>query len=621
MAEPRERILWIDLARAFAILSVITYHSGVFPYWYFLGAFQLPLFAFLSGYATNWAQLNLSKLSAKWLRWGSAYTLAGLGSLIFWVVILLMYRPVPTALQLPLGTNLSAFFSGAGMPSNGHLWFLLPFALATTIFALFSTLKAPYKWIFLLCIVPFTNVPMQVFFVSLLLGTFWREYEIDTELNAPHTVILGLFFLLSAYLNGPTYLHFSRLGNPFFFAISSLSGTLLAIHCATILPNFVTKRITTSITWIGKNSLLFFVLHWPVLIGVVFLLWKLQILSIFGAQPGVAGPLMPFEKNPTGVLKALSLWSVTFTSTLGFTALITKGIYTLSTFIRQGSYRVRPLKITLIGHVCIDHNTSEHAEYTAPGGPAIFMNRIFSQLPKNTVEIIAPYGQDFLEIAPQVPFHPSVPVQKSTLVYSNDSSGKKRVQKALQRSFARPPVFTTELLESIEQSDIVFLTPLTPQYTLKDLEPILEHKRESQLFILLPQGYFRDFTQDNLVVVREGSEVDALAAKFDAIIVSNEDHPKIAQKAERWAESTRVITTLGEQGARYQYGSEDFIVPTQPVILSEIVDSVGSGDIFSSAFAYEYFQSRSALKALTFANKIARQCLYFSAKDITITLK
>jgi len=55
------------------------------------------------------------------------------------------------------------------------------------------------------------------------------------------------------------------------------------------------------------------------------------------------------------------------------------------------------MNISILGHVCIDKNTSEHTSYVAAGSPAMFMNRIYKQFPNCPTNIIASYGQDFLK--------------------------------------------------------------------------------------------------------------------------------------------------------------------------------------------------------------------------------
>lgn len=622
MAPKQERIVWIDLARGLAILSVIALHAGILPYWYFFSAFQLPLFAFLTGYATNWMGLDFPKLGQRWIQWGGVYILAGLASLIPWTLVLLGYGTTPAVLDFPLGTNLGELLRGVAMPSNGPLWFLLPFALSITFAQIFFSLRNYQKWAFVLCLIPFTSTPVKAFFLALILGAFWKERGVKVQLKPMHFVALAVFFLIAARMNGSTDLHYGRLANPFLYAITSMSGILLTIHITSLIASIANKKWSNFFQWLGQQSLALFVLHWPAMLVVVFLFWKTGILSYFEATPGLVGTLMPFEKTLTGVTRAGTLWLMTFTWTialsLGFSEIFRYCVRLLKEIFQRTQNDT--LKVTIVGHVCVDHNISEHARYTAPGGPATFIHKIYSQLPNNHVEIIAPYGKDFLSLAPETPLHKALPIREKTLVYSNDSSGKIRVQKALQRSFAEPPIFTPELLGSLQKSNIVFFSPLTPQFELKDLEIILKQKREDQLFVLLPQGYFRDFASDDTVIARDGKEVDALALYFDVIVVSEQDHPEIESKADHWADSTRIITTLGEKGARYQYKDQDFIVPTEPVLPSEILDSVGSGDIFSSAFAYAFFKERDAYKALAFANTIARQCLFFSAKDIKIVL-
>jgi len=154
------------------------------------------------------------------------------------------------------------------------------------------------------------------------------------------------------------------------------------------------------------------------------------------------------------------------------------------------------MKITILGHVCIDKNTSENSSYTAAGSPAMFMNKIFRQLPDNQLTIIAPYGADFLEYAENGKLYPEKPSGKNTLVYENITKGGARIQKA-------------------------------------------HHTKEKEIPL-----------------------------------------------------------------------------PTKAVPESEVVDSVGSGDIFSAGFAHRYQQTHSLEKAGRFANELARQCLFYTPSEI-----
>src|SRR3990167_8048714 len=96
------------------------------------------------------------------------------------------------------------------------------------------------------------------------------------------------------------------------------------------------------------------------------------------------------------------------------------------------------MKITIVGHVCIDKNTSENSSYTTAGSPAMFMNKIFKQLPDNQVTIVAPYGADFLEHTGDAKLYPENSKGAKTLLYENITQAGVRLQKAHNRGVADP---------------------------------------------------------------------------------------------------------------------------------------------------------------------------------------
>ena len=83
---------------------------------------------------------------------------------------------------------------------------------------------------------------------------------------------------------------------------------------------------------------------------------------------------------------------------------------------------------------------------------------------------------------------------------------------------------------------------------------------------------------------------------------------------------TIIIVTQGEKGSMAIDKGEEVWAQADPVPKEKIIDSVGSGDIFSAAFAYDHFLYKDLKKALDFANNIARQCLFFTPDEIKIKL-
>src|SRR5438874_2601314 len=118
------------------------------------------------------------------------------------------------------------------------------------------------------------------------------------------------------------------------------------------------------------------------------------------------------------------------------------------------------MNIVILGHVCIDKNTSENASYTAAGGPAMFMSKVFRELPDCRTTIIAPYGKDFLPFAKGINLYPSQPTVEHTLVYENITKDKKRVQKCYNYETALPAKLNNEFKSTLKQADILYIAPL-----------------------------------------------------------------------------------------------------------------------------------------------------------------
>lgn len=280
------------------------------------------------------------------------------------------------------------------------------------------------------------------------------------------------------------------------------------------------------------------------------------------------------------------------------------------------------MNITILGHVCVDHNFSEGATYTSVGSPALFIARIFSSISQAqaNIRVITPYGPDFNSYQHGLTLYPSTPSNGKTLAYENRSKGNLRVQKASNRDESQPVQLSDELTSVIQSSDIIFFAPLVPNYSVEYIKTALSFVSNSALKILLPQGYYRDFTDDDEVYPRKFVEANELVPLFDFVIVSEQDHHEMLATAKRWSRDTKVILTIGEKGALFFDDEQSFLVPTCAVPLHDIVDSVGSGDIFSAAFGYEYLRTHDVYGAMKFANAIARQCLFSKAENLRFVL-
>lgn len=278
------------------------------------------------------------------------------------------------------------------------------------------------------------------------------------------------------------------------------------------------------------------------------------------------------------------------------------------------------MHVVVVGQVCIDKNVTENAEYTAAGGPPIFMGKVFSQIPGIITINIAPYGKDFLPFAKNLPLFPKKPTTEKTLIYQNVMEGTTRKQKAFNRELATPIPLGPEVQKMLATADILFFAPLLPNIDPAYVETVVNATNKHALKIILPQGYYRGFTPDDIMYIRDFVEEQQVLPLFDMVIVSDQDGENMLTTAEFWAEKYGVtsIVTLGENGAVAIEGNTTTDLPTTPVPANKVIDSIGSGEIFSASLAYAYKKTGDLRKAGKFANAVAASCLFYTSDAIRV---
>jgi len=279
------------------------------------------------------------------------------------------------------------------------------------------------------------------------------------------------------------------------------------------------------------------------------------------------------------------------------------------------------MNITILGHICIDKNTSEHASYVSAGSPAMFMGKIFHQFPNTKTTIIAPYGNDFLPFQQTAKVIPEHPTSEKTLIYENISKNGLREQKAYHREYAEPIPLNEEIKNAVSTTDILFIAPLLPNFSALYLQSIFKETNPRAKKILLPQGYYRSFDANDHVTKRVFKEAEVILPLIDIVILSEQDQINMRQEILSWTQKNQhliAVMTLSEKGAVAFQGNIKIMLPVIPVPENDIVDSVGSGDIFSAGFAYRYQQTKNIEQAGSFANALARQSLFFTPNEIDI---
>jgi len=117
------------------------------------------------------------------------------------------------------------------------------------------------------------------------------------------------------------------------------------------------------------------------------------------------------------------------------------------------------------------------------------------------------------------------------------------------------------------------------------------------------QGYFRGWDKDKRVHFSEWPEASYVLEKVSAAVFSVEDVDNDENRIEDMMSSIRALAvTEGATGARVYWNGElrRFIPPKK-----NVVDEIGAGDIFATAFFVRFYNTHDAWEAARFATLLA----------------
>lgn len=257
-------------------------------------------------------------------------------------------------------------------------------------------------------------------------------------------------------------------------------------------------------------------------------------------------------------------------------------------------------KFVLIGHVCIDHNTSEHATYKGWGSSVFYMANYLKKSFALEPVVVANYGPDMLDYAPDVTLLPVSPSKNTTLIYENDSRSGKRTQRCFNIDEATPPALDQAIQQVLHDADALIVAPLLDNYPAEYVRELLEVAKPRTIKVLCPQGYFRQVAEDGRIRFQDCAALDEIAPLFDLVFYSEEDHPRALELATAWSKQSdvRVVVTKGAAGARVFLEGRATDIPTTPIAPEKIVDSVGCGDVFAASCVYAFYQSQDITAAI-----------------------
>ncbi len=266
--------------------------------------------------------------------------------------------------------------------------------------------------------------------------------------------------------------------------------------------------------------------------------------------------------------------------------------------------------VTLFGHVCIDHNTIEGDSYVSWGSSVLYIADYLRRELVVTPKIIAPYGSDLREVTGQEILN--TPTLTNTLVYENIVEHGVRRQNVLHEKASPYVDINGAILDQIHTTDLFIFAPLLATFGAEYVAAVTGALPASALKVLLPQGYFREVQGGGKIV--RGSFVDAakILPLFDLMILSDEDTDNPEDHIAEWLRynpNLKIIVTQNRTGATVYTNTESISIPTMPLSDEEIINPIGTGDVFSIACAYALKQDGDVVRAIEQAHHAAAASL------------
>jgi sugar/nucleoside kinase (ribokinase family) len=257
--------------------------------------------------------------------------------------------------------------------------------------------------------------------------------------------------------------------------------------------------------------------------------------------------------------------------------------------------------VTILGHVCIDHNTVDGVSYTAWGSPAMFMAAYYQKHYNLTPTIISAYGNDFQKYTKKYQFIPNHPTHEKTLLYRNVVTSGQRVQFCHNTTSSPPQEINDDIKKVLKQTDILIVAPDLPNFTPEYVNHLMEYVPSRSFKVLLPQGYMRRVNEEGSVEKRLFDEAKEVTPYFNAIVISDEDCDNAASIAKEWTSyqpTLCVAITHAAQGATLLYDGTSKLIPTKPLAAQELKNPVGAGDMFSAELAMSLYRGNHPVTAV-----------------------
>ncbi len=148
------------------------------------------------------------------------------------------------------------------------------------------------------------------------------------------------------------------------------------------------------------------------------------------------------------------------------------------------------------------------------------------------------------------------------------------------------------------RAPIIHLGPIA-----NEMDTVLPSSFMPSLLALTPQGWMRQWDEDQRVYMRDWKSAEADFTKAGAVVISREDVHHDDELVEHLAQQTRILVVTEGPAGSVVYWNGDRRRFRPPVVKE--VDATGAGDVFATCFFVRLFQTRDPWEAGRFATILA----------------
>ena len=254
------------------------------------------------------------------------------------------------------------------------------------------------------------------------------------------------------------------------------------------------------------------------------------------------------------------------------------------------------IDILVIGNPTLDYIDGK---FFSPGGPVTYVNNSLFQMNQSSVTTITSFGEDFSEKNLMNPKKLINFRSKFTNRFDFHLSSDIRDMQVLSRGNS----IKLGGIKIENTPEIIFISPVLSEISVSETK-LLMNRFPSSIFVGMPQGWIRKL--ENNKVLFDFSKIEYFPY-FDLLLFSDEEINESNISIESFIDLSKILViTKGNKGADVYFENE--IISIEP-IKSELLNTIGAGDIFASVFSLEYYKSKNIVSSGKIANNIAAKSI------------